>query len=339
MKTEFKVPALANTAMPQIGPDKPWLAPMAGYSDLPFRLLCAGQGAAVCETEMISAKGLCYGSAGTDALLENASPEAPLIVQLFGSGPEEMATAVKMLRNKGWLWFDCNMGCPAKKVIRQGSGSALLKDPAKALQIAQAMIKALKESSCDQQKPKIGFKLRAGFEMQQKVAPDLALRLQDAGADWITLHPRYGREGYTGSACWDEIAALKSLLDIPVIASGDLFTAEQGLACLKYTNADAVMYARGALRDPAIFGKHILLLQNGEYPVYTRSDLRNLIERHIILTRDWSGLAKAFYKIRSIIPRYVRHFPGVGELRNSLCHCTSWDALITALDNFMEDGR
>lgn len=339
MKRQFSLPALANPAPPCFGPDKPWLAPLAGYSDLPFRLLCAGFGAATCVTEMVSAKGLCHQSAGTDNLLENAMAESPLIVQLFGSEPECMSQAAKILLEKGWLWFDCNLGCPAKKVLRQGAGAALLADIGKALEIAQAMIAALKCTPREGPKPKIGFKLRLGISPEKPVLKELALRLQDAGADWLTVHPRFASDGYFGHARWEEIANLKPLLEIPLIASGDLLSAEKGLECLAATGATGIMYARGALRDPLIFSRHLALQAGVRLPPQTREQLRSLIERHIKLTRDWSGLEKAFYKIRSIIPRYVRHLPGVGQLRQSLSSCTSWDALFQALDNFMERER
>lgn len=339
MKKSLPPPSPANINPPRFGPDAPWLAPLAGYSDLPFRLLCREMGAATCMTEMISAKGLCYDGGATMDLLETCAEDSPLVIQLFGPEAESMAKAAAMLRKAGWLWFDCNLGCPARKVMRQGAGSALLADPENILAIAKAMLAALKNIDKDWINPdiqaKLGFKLRLGAKRGKSPLPDLALRLQDAGAAWLTLHPRYGSDGFSGHADWEEIARLKTLLDIPLLASGDLFSAKDGVACLKQTGADGVMYARGALKAPDIFQNHLdLLNQRPEIP-QSREALAALILRHIEITRAFSTKSKAFYKMRSILPRYVRNIPGVGELRQKLCQCPNWDALINTVENFL----
>lgn len=338
---KHEIPLFMNTAKPIFEKDKPWLAPMAGYSDLPFRLLCKELGAYVCETEMISAKGLVYSSCGTEKLLENSQEEAPLVVQLFGSEPAAAKTAAYLLRQKGWLWFDFNLGCPANKVLRQGSGAALLDDPDKVLEIAKSILSAINNpppgSLNEHIKAMAGFKLRLGRTGKKKVLPDLALRLQDIGCSWICLHPRYGEEGYTGNARWEELQKLNEMLDIPLIASGDLLTAQKGIECLAQTGVQTIMYARGALRDPAIFQKHASIL-NGEYLEKENvRELKKIIKRHIFLTRDIQGSKKAIFKMRSIIPRYVRNFPGVGNLRQALCSCTEWNEVENLLDQFIKD--
>lgn len=336
---KFRIPPLLNPAEPKFGKDQPWLAPMAGYSDLPFRLLCKELGAVTCETEMISAKGICYQNPGTDILLCNSVDEAPLIAQLFGADPAFAGQATAMLRKEGWLWFDFNLGCPAKKVLRQGAGSALLDFPDTVLAIAKAMLDAVNTPSDSCKYPhiqaKVGFKLRLGRLPDRYALNDLARRLEDIGASWLTLHPRYGSEAYTGYARWEEIEKLARQISIPVIASGDLFSAYAGLDCLEQTHATGLMYARGALRNPQIFTSHKYAISGKEMPDQTRVQLRHIIERHITLTRDFAGQKKALYKIRSIIPRYVRNFRGVGELRKTLCQCSSWDNLSQALDDFI----
>ena len=195
--------------------EHPWLAPLAGYSDLPFRLLCRQYGAAVCVTEMVSAKGLVYRSPGTGELLQSLPEDQPLVVQLFGAEASFLQRAVEMLRDVGYGWFDLNMGCSVAKVLKQGAGAAMLGDVPNALEVARAMLQAAGPG-------RVGFKIRLGLDSQRHVWRDLSLRLQDLGAGWITLHPRTARQGFGGEAAHEVLAELKQVLDIPLNASGDL---------------------------------------------------------------------------------------------------------------------
>lgn len=339
----MNLPRLSNRASPKFGPEHPWLAPLAGYSDLPFRLLCSEFGAATCETEMVSAKGLCHSGPGSTHLLRNSSREAPLVVQLFGSDPGDMAKAAQMLRRSGWLWFDCNLGCPVKKVMRQGAGAALLSDPDRVIAIARSMLAAVSETGpdwdCPDEMPRIGFKLRLGVDCQHKVLPDLALRLEDAGAAWLTLHPRYASDGFSGNARWEEIARLARRVSIPLLASGDMTDARQGRLCLAQTGATGIMYARGALYDPAIFASHKAAQAGLPVPANTPQRLKTTIEKHICYARQVCDDQRSFNKMRSIIPRYVRHLPGVGDLRRALCACENWDEMQLALENFIRGSK
>lgn len=330
MRKRFFLPAApAGAASPlPFAADAPWLAPLAGYSDLPFRLLCRHYGAAVCVTEMVSAKGLIYKSPGTGELLMSLPEDQPLVVQLFGAEPEVLAEAVLTLRRAGYAWFDCNMGCSVPKVMRQGSGAALLGDPERALACAQAMIGAAPG--------RVGFKLRLGLDRDRLVLPDLALRLEDAGAAWLTLHPRTARQGFGGSADWEAIARLAQRLSIPLLASGDLFSAEDGVRCLAETGATGLMYARGALHDPAVFAAHRALLRGEEPAQPEAASLRAMISLHVRLAREHGWGDGALWKMRSLVPRYVRFLPGVRVLRQRLCRCTDWQDLETALDEFLD---
>ncbi|MDE7371786.1 MAG: tRNA-dihydrouridine synthase family protein [Desulfovibrio sp.] len=330
MRKRFFLPAApAGAASPlPFAADAPWLAPLAGYSDLPFRLLCRHYGAAVCVTEMVSAKGLAYKSPGTGELLMSLPEDQPLVVQLFGAEPEVLAEAVRTLRRAGYAWFDCNMGCSVPKVMRQGAGAALLGDPERALACARAMIEAAPG--------RVGFKLRLGLDRDRLVMPNLALRLEDAGAAWLTLHPRTARQGFGGSADWEAIARLAGRLSIPLLASGDLLSAEDGIRCLAETGATGLMYARGALHDPAVFGAHLALLR-GEAPAQPEpASLRAMIRLHVRLAREHGWGDGALWKMRSLVPRYVRFLPGVRVLRQRLCRCTDWQDLETALDEFLD---
>lgn len=308
-------------------PDAPWLAPLAGYSDLPFRLLCRRYGAAVCVTEMVSAKGLVYGSPGTGDLLRSLPTDQPLVVQLFGAEADFLGHAAALLRDAGYGWFDLNMGCSVHKVLKQGAGAAMLRDTDNALRVARALIAAAGPG-------RVGFKLRLGFDDSCIVCHDLALRLQDLGAGWITLHPRTARQGFGGTAAHDALAELVRRLSIPVIASGDLFSAQDGIACQRHTGVQTVMYARGALHNPAIFSDHAALLAGREPAPADPARLAALIVNHMALLRRFAAPDHpdaAVWKMRSVVPRYVKHLSGAKALRQALCHCHSWDDVHAAL--------
>lgn len=305
----------------------PWLAPLAGWSDLPFRLLCREHGAAVCCTEMISAKGLIYGSPGTEDLLATHPEDTPLVVQLFGSDPRFMGEAAQRLCQRGFVWFDCNMGCSVPKVTRTGAGAALNKDLDLALRVAEALIAAVG-------KGRVGFKLRLGWDGVEAWRI-LAPALEALGAGWLTLHPRTARQGFTGLARWDFLTELVALVRLPVIASGDLFCAADGVACLSQTGVATVMYARGALRDPAIFQDHATCLGGGTPAQPDAATLRARILRHAELARAYSHEKQALLKMRTIVPRYVRSLPGARALRQELIACRSWDGFYALLDRWM----
>ena len=329
MTKVFQLPTCpANPDSLAFGPEHPWLAPLAGYSDLPFRLLCREYGAAVCVTEMVSAKGLVYESPGTNELLMTLPEDQPLVVQLFGAEASFLGRAVELLRQSGFGWFDLNMGCSVSKVLRQSAGAAMLGDTENVLAVARAMIEAAGRG-------RVGFKLRLGLDDTRPVLPDLALRLEDAGAGWLTLHPRTARQGFGGTAQWEAIAMLAQRLTIPLLASGDLFSAEDGVNCLKSTGASSVMYARGAMHNPAIFADHAALLA-GNTPVQADAPrLRAMISRHLELARAHRPGKAALWKMRSVVPRYVRTLPGARALRQELCRCNDWEELDRLLDIFL----
>lgn len=298
-------------------PEDPWLAPLAGWSDLPFRLLCREHGAVVCCTEMISAKGLVYGGPGTASLLQTCPADRPLVAQLFGAEAPFMAEAAKRLQDEGFEFFDCNMGCSVPKVTRTGAGAALMRQPDNALAVAEALIRVVGAG-------KAGFKLRLGWNTQNENWRELAVALADLGAGWLTLHPRTAVQGFGGQARREALAELKQCVSVPVIASGDLFTAEDGLACLEQTGVDAVMYARGALRDPRIFLRH----RAGAETTYLSSpSTAAIIRRHMSLARALTPEPTALLKMRTIVPRYTRHLAGARALRQQIIACRSWDNL------------
>lgn len=283
------------------------------------------------------------GSQATASLLASSVNEAPLIAQLFGANIFHIEEAVRLLRRQGWLYFDLNLGCPARKVIRQGAGSALLASREECLKIVSAMIKTARLDREDYpqspHKPMIGFKIRSGFETGKSVLPDLALRIEDAGADWLALHPRYGKQGFTGQANHEEIYSVAQRLSIPLVASGDLFDAETGIACLEATGASGVMYARGALKNPVIFREHCSALQGLSGNQHNTVGLTEVIRTHIHYARAYCRSERDFRKLRSMLPRYARHSRGVGQLRQNLAHCNDWNCLIEEIERFTEFSR
>ena len=333
-----------------IQPDSPWLAPLAGYSNLPFRVLCRELGAGVACTEMVSAKGIYYsleqfapplleeisgkggkGSRGTWALLASQDSDWPLVVQLFGAEAEIVkaaATAVLELFKGREIYFDLNMGCSVPKVVKTGAGAVMLEDVPNALKVARALIEAAGPG-------RAGFKLRLGWLKGDDVYLDVARRLEDLGAGWVTLHPRYGKQAFTGQADWAKLGRLKGSVGIPVVASGDLLTAQAAKNCLEQTGADAVMFARGAMNNPFIFREFCQLMHEGQISQPTAAELLAVISRHRELSLKWQDERYALSQMRGFIPRYVHNFPGVRALRQSLSACQNWDDMDIVISEFM----
>lgn len=307
-------------------PDAPWLAPLAGFSDLPFRLLCRELGAAAAVTEMVSAKGLFYDSRNTKRLLATHPADAPLVVQLFGAEPDYLRRAVDTLAAEGYASFDLNCGCSVRKVVKTGAGAALLAEPEGLVACVAAMAAAAGPG-------RVGVKLRLGPKPPDFTALGLIPRLVEAGAAWLTLHPRHASQGFAGRADAAALAAFVAASPLPVLASGDLLTAADGLACLEATGAAGVMYARGALADPRIFARHAAGLRaaRGE-AARPLPALCDVIRRHAALCREHADDRRALLRMRTSVPRYLRELPGCRALRDRLCHCTSWSELDAIID-------
>ena len=307
-------------------PDAPWLAPLAGFSDLPFRLLCRELGAAAAVTEMVSAKGLFYDSRNTRRLLATHPDDAPLVVQLFGAEPEYLRRAVRELAGDGYAFFDLNCGCSVRKVVKTGAGAALLGDPERLVACAAAMAEAAGPG-------RVGVKLRLGPNPPDFTALPLAEHLAGAGIAWLALHPRHASQGFSGTADADMLAAFVAASPLPVLASGDLMTASDAVARLGATGAAGVMYARGALCDPRVFTRHVnhFRAARGETPL-SPPPLCDVVRRHAALCREHADDRRALLRMRTAVPRYLRELPGCRALRDRLCHCTSWKELDAIID-------
>lgn len=246
-------------------------APIAGFSEVGFRHLCAKFGAGLTYTELVSAKGLVFGNKGTEELIATTDIETPCAVQLFGSDPEFMYKAAKDERLKKFDIIDINMGCPVRKVFGNGDGSALMAKPALITEIVQAVKEGAKRP--------VTVKMRAGIEIGKPLAVECALAAQKGGADAVTVHPRYREQYYSGDCDYSIIRDVKSAVDIPVIANGNIVDAKSLENVAQITGADGFMIGRGALGKPYIFAE-----LRGEHP---QIDTKALISEHIAVLRDF----------------------------------------------------
>ena len=221
------------------------LAPMAGVTDLPFRLLCAEYGSSLQCMEMVSAKAIFYNNKNTEALMEIHPDEVPVSLQLFGSEPDLMADMARKIEDKPFAILDINMGCPVPKVVNNGEGSALMKDPVKAGKIIEAISKAIDRP--------VTVKIRKGFDDEHVNAVELAHVAEESGASAITVHGRTREQYYSGSADWDIIAAVKDAVNIPVIGNGDVTDGESAAELIRKTGCDGVAIGRATRGNPFIF--------------------------------------------------------------------------------------
>jgi len=311
---------------PLIGPDSPWLAPMAGHTDLPFRMLCREYGCTVACTEMVSVKGLLYNSPGTFRILETHPKDQPLVVQVFGRDKELIREALHVLLGMGFSYFDLNAGCPVKKVVKSGAGAALLQDPELLLDLVGTMVETVGPG-------RIGVKIRSGWYLGECMAIDLGPELENRGVSWITLHPRAVRQGFQGHADWSHLERLKRVVSVPVIGSGDLLTSDEAICCLNKTGIDGVMFARGALKCPMIFRNFLRKWSSTTDPRGQNiKELISVMQRHVQLTLKYDMSRSSFFKMRASLARYVRWIDEAKALRKRIMDCNDWQELESFLN-------
>lgn len=325
------MPDTSGHALPPIGPCAPWLAPLAGYSDLPFRLLCREYGAACACTEMVSAKGYIYRSPGTEPLLATCPEDSPLVLQLYGAEKGFVLQAARELNDRGYQLFDFNAGCSVRKVVKTGAGAALLRGKEARNNLVD-MIAGLVDLAGP---GRVGVKYRLGWDKGDACWLELGRDLEQAGAGWLTLHPRFAAQGFSGLADREALVRLKQAVNIPVMASGDLFTARDGADCLRQTGVDGVMFARGAMADPAVFRKYLALVNGDEPLVQDPRAVLDMARRHVDLVMEHGGEKPAMLKMRTFIPRYIKGLPGARPLRKELCLCSSWTEFEKLLEAFL----
>ena len=301
------------------------LAPMAGVTDLPFRVLCREQGAGCVVTEMVSATAVLYNNKNTRELLQIDPAERPAAVQLFGSEPDIMAEIAARLEEGPYDYIDVNMGCPVPKIVNNGEGSALMKNPERAKEVLTAMVKAVK-------KP-VTVKFRKGFNDLSVNAVEFAKMAERCGVAAVAVHGRTREQYYSGKADWDIIRQVKEAVRIPVIGNGDIFTPEDAGRMLKETGCDGIMVARGAKGNPWLFGRINHYLDTGEVlPGPSMAEIKAMILRHGRMLVQFKGEGVAMREMRGHMAWYTKGMPHSATLRNEINQVETLEGFVELLD-------
>lgn len=309
-----------------------FLAPMAGVTDLPFRLLCKEMGCGLVYSEMVSAKGILYDNKNTTELLEIDPKERPVAVQLFGSDPEILGAMAKKIEPYPIDIIDVNMGCPAPKIVKNGEGSCLMKTP----DLVGRIVKSLVES---QSKP-VTIKFRKGFDDDHVNAVEIAKIAEANGASAVAVHGRTREQYYSGKADWDIIKQVKEAVNIPVIGNGDIFTPQDAKNLLEHTGCDAIMVGRGAQGNPWIFKRILHYLKTGELlPEPTAEERVEKALRHSQMLIDYKGEYIGVREMRKHMAWYMKGLPGAAELRGKLNYAENMAELESLLRGYLENHR
>ncbi len=304
-----------------------FLAPLAGYTDQAFRTLCKHYGADFLVSEMVSADGLTRDSAKTIRYVLFQDIERPFGVQIFGSNPLVMAKAAEFLLDFQPDFIDINMGCPVKKVIQRGAGSALMQNP----DVAATIVREVKR--CVGAKLPLSVKFRSGWDNNNLNYLAFGKLMQDSGADFLCLHPRTTKQMFSGLSNWEHIKVLKLALAVPLIGNGDVKTPEDALRMKQETNCDAVMIGRGALGRPWLFNQSKSMLISGSYPPLERVALRDVIVKHLDQAVQFKPEQVVVKEIRSHVCFYTKGLVGGAELRNKINHAESITEIIELLNH------
>ena len=309
-----------------------FLAPMAGVTDLPFRLLCKEMGCGLVYSEMVSAKGILYDNKNTTELLEIDPNERPVAVQLFGSDPEILGAMAKKIEPYPIDIIDVNMGCPAPKIVKNGEGSCLMKTP----ELVGKIVKSLVES---QSKP-VTIKFRKGFDDDHINAVEIAKIAEANGASAVAVHGRTREQYYSGKADWDIIKQVKAAVNIPVIGNGDVFTPQDAKNLFEHTGCDAIMVGRGAQGNPWIFKRILHYLETGELlPEPTAEEKVEKALRHSQMLIDYKGEYIGVREMRKHMAWYMKGLPGAAELRGKLNHAENMEQLEVLLRGYLENHK
>ena len=301
-----------------------FLSPMAGVTDLPFRLICKQKGCGMLYTEMINAKALCYNDENTKKMTKIEDEEHPIAIQIFGSEPEYMGRAAEILNSHSNEILDINMGCPAPKVIKNGDGSALMKNP----KLAEQVMRAVVEHST---KP-VTLKIRKGWDDNSVNAVEIAKIAEQAGISALAIHGRTREQYYSGKADWDIIKEIKDSISIPVIGNGDVFEIEDAINMLEKTNCDAIMIGRGAQGNPWIFNRINHYMQTGEIlSKPTAEEKISTAIEHMKLAVAEHGEYVAVREMRKHIGWYIKGLKNSARYRDEINKLTDCESVIMKL--------
>ena len=296
------------------------LAPMAGVTDLPFRLLCKEQGAGLLCMEMVSAKAIYFNNKNTEELLTIDDREPPVSLQLFGSDPDIISEMAKKIENRPFSILDINMGCPVPKVAGNGEGSALMKNPKLVEEIVSKTAKAIK-------KP-VTVKIRKGFDDEHINAVEIARIVESAGAAAIAVHGRTREQYYSGKADWDIIRQVKEAVKIPVIGNGDVTSPEAARQLMETTGCDGIMIGRGAQGNPWIFRQILHWMETGEEePKPDLEEVKAMILRHARMLVEYKGAYTGIREMRKHVAWYTAGYPNSAKLRARVNEIESLEAL------------
>ncbi len=306
-----------------------FLAPMAGVTDLPFRVLCKEMGCGLVYSEMVSAKGILYDNKNTTELLQVEQAERPTAIQLFGSDPKILGEMAKKIEPYPFDIIDVNMGCPAPKIVKNGEGSALTKTPALVGEIVKSLVKS-------QRKP-VTIKFRKGFDDDHINALEIAKIAEANGAAAVAIHGRTREQYYSGKADWDIIRQIKQTVSIPVIGNGDVFTPQDAKALFDETGCDAIMVGRGAQGNPWLFSRILHYFATGE--ILPEPNAKEKVEkalRHARMLIDYKGAYIGVREMRKHMAWYMKGLAGASELRGKMNTLNSYEEMEKLLMDYLQ---